>query len=144
MPGFMKSLNNISRCQSIYRNEKLQAEGICACHHAFILTVAKHPGQTQEAIAKEICLNKSTVTRALAHLESHGYIQRCANPDDKRETLVYPTQKLQDILPAVRGVAKEWNDTLTQAVAPEELAVFYSVLQRLENSAKHLTQEKNT
>lgn len=141
MPKIMKSLNSISRCQATYRNEKFKAEGICACHHAFILIISHHPGYSQEDITREICLNKSTVARALNHLEGSGYIKRTPNAEDKRQLLVYPTEKMLAILPSVRAVSGEWNEIITQGISEDELEVFHSVLNRMEKSAKQAIRE---
>ena len=141
MPKIMKSLNIISRCQAIYRSEKLKADGICAGHHAFILSISKNPGHSQEDLSREICLNKSTVARTLNHLESFGYISRNPNPDDKRQFLVYPTEKMLEILPEVREISKEWNDCISEGISEEELEIFHSVLSRMECKAKSKIQE---
>ncbi len=141
MPKIMKSLNSISRCQATYRSEKLKADGICACHHAFILMITKEPGRSQEELTREICLNKSTVTRTLAHLEKYGYITRMPNPDDKRQFLVYPTDKMMEILPEVRAIAAEWNNCISDGIAENELEIFHSVLERMENKAKTIVRE---
>lgn len=144
MPRIMKSLNSISRCQATYRSEKLKADGICACHHTFILIISQNPGRSQEELTREICLNKSTVARALNHLESCGYITRTPNPDDKRRFLVYPTDKMLEILPEVRAIAKEWNDCITEGISDDELEIFHSVLRRMESKAKGaVNNEKN-
>lgn len=141
MPRIMKSLNSISRCQATYRSEKLKADGICACHHAFILIISKNPGRSQEELTREICLNKSTVARALNHLENCGYITRTPNPDDKRQFLVYPTDKMLEILPEVRAIAREWNDCIAEGISEEELEIFHSVLNRMEEKAKSIVRE---
>ncbi len=141
MRGIMKSLNSISRCQATYRSEKLKSDGICACHHAFILIISKKPGRSQEEITREICLNKSTVARTLNHLENCGYITRTPNPDDKRQFLVYPTDKLLEVLPEVRAIAKEWNECISEGISADELEIFHSVLHRMESKAKSMVQE---
>jgi len=141
MPKIMKSLNSISRCQATYRSAKFVADGICATHHAFILIISKHPGCSQEDITREICLNKSTVARTLNHLENCGYITRTSNPDDKRQVLVYPTEKMLETLPCVRTVSNEWNDCITEGISEDELKVFHSVLSRMEEKAKQIIRE---
>ena len=141
MPRIMKKLNIISRCQATYRNAKFFSDGICAGHHAFILIISKNPGCSQEDITREICLNKSTVARTLNHLESCGYITRKSNPEDKRQILVYPTEKMLDILPDVRAVSGEWNNRITEGIPENELEIFYSVLNRMEEKAKQVIQE---
>lgn len=141
MPHIMKKLNSISRCQATYRNNKLVADGICANHHAFLLIISRNPGYSQEDITREICLNKSTVARTLNYLEKNGYITRISDPDDKRQFNIYPTAKMNEIMPDVRAVAREWNKRITEGIPDSELAVFYSVLNRIENSAKKIIQE---
>ena len=141
MPKIMKMLNSISRCQATYRNAKFSSDGICASHHAFILIISKNPGCSQEDITREICLNKSTVARTLNHLESYGYITRTANPEDKRQILVYPTEKMLGILPGVRAVSGEWNNRITEEITENELEIFHSVLNRMEEKAKQIIRE---
>lgn len=136
MPKIMKSLNNISRCQAAYRNEKLKIKGLTACHCSFILLISRNSGLSQEEIAREICLNKSTVARTLAHLEELGYITRTSNPQDKRQILVFPTEKILEITPKVRSVSKEWNSLISEDISEKEMDIFYSVLQRIEDKAK--------
>ena len=138
MPKFMKTLNNISRSQSVFRTAKLKADGICAAHHTFILAICCNPGRSQEELAREICLNKSTVARTLTHLENKGYVRRETNKDDKRSILVFPTQKMLDLLPRVREIAKDWNSSLAADINPEELEIFFSVLSRMEQKAKNI------
>ena len=136
MIKIMKTLNNISRAQSVFTAEKLK--GVCPTHHSFILAICKNAGKPQEELAKELCLNKSTVARALTQLEEKNLIIRKANKEDKRQFLIYPTEELLAILPKVREISKEFNTLILNGIREEELAVFYSVLSRIEATAKQI------
>ncbi len=138
MPKIMKTLNNISRCQSNYRSNKLGTDRLCVGHHAFVLAICRNPGSSQEMLSRELCLNKSTVARTLNHLEEKGFIKREANAENKRETLVFPTEKMLDILPEVRAITDEWNELLVSEIPQEELTVFYSVLSHIEGKAREI------
>ena len=63
--------------------------------------------RSQEEIARELCINKSTVTRNLNCLEEKGYIKRESLPSDKRQFAIYPTEKMQAILPEVSAASGE-------------------------------------
>ena len=143
MPRIMKSLNNISRCQAIYRSNNLECDGICPVHHTFIFAICRRPGSSQEELAQEICISKSTVTRTLGYLEERGYITRKATPKDKRQFEVYPTEKMLAILPRICEISQEWNSLISEGVSEEEMAVFDSVLKRMEESAKRLVEGRN-
>lgn len=141
MPKIMKTLNSISRCQAYYRTEKMKAEKIPASHHTFILFISQNPGHSQEEIARELCLSKSTVTRTLNQLENNGCIKRTPNTEDKRQYLITPTEKLFEILPEIRKISKEWNESISEGISDEELNIFYSVLSKMEEKSKKIISE---
>lgn len=140
MPRFMKSLNNISRSQSVFRSAYIKADDLWFSHQAFLLTLNRFPGCSQERIAEELCLNKSTVTRGLASLEERGYVKREINAENKREIKVFLTDKAMEILPLIKASSREWSERVTHGIAQEELDVFYSVLFRIESRAKEIVE----
>ena len=142
MSKFMKMLNNVSRSQAVYRHRKISADDLHAGHYAFVLAICNRPGRSQEELARELCLNKSTVARALTCLEEKGYITRTPLPSDKRQFSVYPTEKMLAVLPEVRRVSDEWMLLLSEGIAEDELEVFNSVLERMQEKARKITEEQ--
>ena len=142
MPKFMKMLNNISRSQAIYRNLKIAAEDLQSGHYAFVLAICRDPGRSQEELARELCINKSTVARNLNCLEEKGYITRIPLPNDKRQFSVHPTPKMLDVLPSVKRVSREWMEQLSDGIPSDELQIFNSVLERMEARAREITEKQ--
>lgn len=138
MAKLMKSINVVSRCHTAYTNSKLEGGELTACHTSFVFAICREPGMSQEELAREVCLNKSTVARTLNYLEERGYVRRSVSDEDRRVVLVYPTEKLTEALPAVRKIGSEWNRLISEDIDEEEFAVFRSVLYRLESRAKEL------
>lgn len=130
MGTFMRKMNVVSRCEAIYRMEKLD-EDLAGIYHSYILVICRRPGMTQDWLAKYLCVNKSSVTRHLANLEKKGYIERRVCKEDKREMLVYPTQKMMDIRDEVSGITKEWNALISEGISEEEMEVFNHILQKM-------------
>lgn len=141
MPGIMRTMNNISRCQAMYRRKAVGLDDLFSSHYAFVLPISHEPGRSQEELARELCLDKSTVARVLACLEKNGYITRAPNQKDRRQTLVYPTEKMLEACPKVRQANRAWSDRLAAGISPEELDVFHRVLERMEKSAKTIIEE---
>ena len=137
MPKFMKSLNIISRCQSAFRTKKMEGEP-AGCYHSLILAISRGPGRSQDELAKDICINKSGVARALASLEAEGFVSRRPDPINKRKTIVEPTDKLISVLPKIRETTAEWNRLVSLGISEEDLAVFESVILRMENNARQI------
>lgn len=142
MPKFMKLLNNISRSQAIYRQSKISADDLQSGHFAFVLAVCREPGRSQEELAQELCINKSTVTRNLNYLEEKGYIERQTLPNDKRQFAVYPTEKAQSVLPEVKAVSVEWMRLLADGIPQDDLDTFESVLNRMQTRAREIIEKQ--
>ena len=140
MAKFMKMLNNISRSQAIYRAGRVCAEDLPAGHYAFVLAICREPGRSQEELARELCLNKSTVARSLTYLEEHGYVRREMIPGDKRRLSVHPTEKMLAVLPRVRAASAEWMALLSEGIPEDELLIFNAVLERMQARARALIE----
>ena len=136
----MKSMYAISRAQALYRAEHSQDTEIAPCHFSFVFTISKNPGLSQEEIARELSLNKSTVARALGQLEERGLVDRRGAEGDRRVLLVYPTEKMLRLLPRLREITKEWNSLIEEGISQEELSVFLSVLHKMEEKAKNIVR----
>ncbi len=141
MPKLMRYINSTSRCGSAWRTERLKDTDLGESHHTYIFTVCRHPGISQEAIAKRLFINKSNVTRSLAHLEKHGYVRRERSEEDKRVTLVYPTEKAFETLPLVREMLDEWNGIITRGFSDEELEIFSEMMSRVARNAKEYARK---
>ena len=145
MSKFMKMLNNISRSQAIYRHSRVSAKDLQASHYAFVLAICHEPGRSQEELARELCINKSTVARALNHLEEQGYITRNLLPHDRRQFAVYPTERMLSVLPEIKAVSTEWMTLLSDGIPEDELQIFNTVLERMQAKAREIIkrQEEN-
>ena len=141
MLKFMKMLNNISRSQAIYRQSKVTAGDLQSCHYAFALAICREEGRSQEEIARELCVNKSTVARNLNYLEEKGYITRVPLKNDKRHFSVYPTEKMLSVLPEIKKASLEWIELLSEGIPKEELEIFNSVLNRMQEKAREIIEK---
>lgn len=131
MAAISRGLNLLSRCIALYRTEQLKNDEFIAVHHSYVLAICNYPGMSQDRLAKHLCLNKSNVTRHLCQLEKNGYVERRASETDKREMLVYPTQKMLDVFPEVRRITDEWNKVIAEDISEEDLEVFHRVLDKM-------------
>ena len=142
MSRFMKMLNNISRSQAIYRHGRVSAEDLQSSHYAFVLSVCREPGRSQEELARELCVNKSTVARNINYLEEKGYVSRSPLPQDKRQFSVFPTEKARRVLPELRAASAEWMTRLSAGIPQEELDTFHAVLERMQEKAREMIEEQ--
>ena len=107
----------------------------------FVLAVCRAPGRSQEEISQDLCLDKSTVARALSRLEELGYVRRACSDFDRRRLTVEPTERALEVLPRIKAVSSEWQELLTYGIDEAELDAFYSVLVKMESRAKVIAGE---
>lgn len=138
MPRFMKMLNNISRSQAVYRHSRVLADDLQSSQYAFILAICREPGRSQEDLARELCVNKSTVARNITCLEEKGYVTRTPLPQDKRQFSVFPTEKALCVLPKIKAASSEWMRLLSEGISQTELDIFDSVLKRMQEKAREI------
>lgn len=142
MPSLMRYINIISRCNMLWRGEKLRDTGLKPGQAPYILHICRCPGLSQEQIARRIYIDKSNVTRHLGALEREGFVERRQSETDRRVTLVYPTEKAMEIYPYVRQVTREWNEYLTDGWSEEEIEQLKALLARVSDRAAAYAQRE--
>jgi DNA-binding MarR family transcriptional regulator len=97
---------------------------------------------SQDELGRVLYVNKSSVTRHVAHLEAEGFITRAPAENDRRVMQVYPTEKGMAALPLLRQVSGEWNEILTDGFSEEERRLLTALLERAMQNAKNKLEEK--
>ena len=143
MPSMMRYVNIISRCGLLWRGEKLRGTGLKPGQAPYILTLCHTPGLSQEQIARRVYIDKSNVTRHLGALEREGFVERRQSEADRRVTLVYPTQKMLDLLPQVRQCIDEWHALIFDGLSAEELEQFDATLTKITQRAQEYVKSKD-
>lgn len=142
MGALMKYINRISRCSSLFKNGKLEHEGLNVYQHVYIRNICKEPGISQDYLAKSIYVNKSSVTRQLALLEQNGFITRTPSDKDRRVMQVFPTKKAFNILPEIKKLSAEWESAITADLTDKERGLILPILERImEKAAEKVNQE---
>ena len=141
MYRIMRKINLVSRCQGSYLAEKMKQTGVYHGHHGYVLTIARNPGISQEALSEVMCVNKSNVARAVAQLEEQGFVERRPADRDRRVLQLYPTEKLQMVLPLILRDTRAWNAYLTEGLSGEEMQQFQRILDHIVERAVRYTEK---
>ena len=143
MSKLMRMVNILSRCQALYRADRLREGDLCSWHYNYVMPICHHPGMSQEQLARHVCVDKCNVTRHLAKLEEEGYVERRPSQTDKRVTLVYPTQRLEELIPKVRQINQEWADYILDGLSVDEVEQLEATLLKIARRAKEYVNSKD-
>ena len=120
---FMRQISVTYRCAMRFREDALADTGLAGCQTPYLTALYRHPGLSQEEMARQLNVNKSSVARQLVLLEDKGYIRREPSSTDKRLLLVYPTEKALDVKDRLYRCYHDWNSYLTQDLTDDEQAL---------------------
>ena len=120
MAKFMKNINLVSRSAEVFREEELKDCGIRGCQSKYLLVIAQNPGVSQEEISRMLFVNKSNVARQIGMLAEGGFVEKVENDRDRRAVLLYPTQKLLNVLPKLKEVLAKWRALVTEGFTEKE------------------------
>lgn len=135
MPPFMQQISITYRCAMRFREKELADTGLAGCQTPYLTALCRRPGMTQEELARELSVNKSSVTRQLSALEEKGWVRREADPADRRSLLVYPTQQTLDMMGRIFACYGAWSEYLTQDFSEEEKAALSRLMVRIAGRA---------
>lgn len=136
MELLMRYISRISRLADLYRSDKLEEYGLNGTHHSYILNLCRNPGISQEKLAQMIFVDKSNVARQLAVLEQKGYVTRSASTADRRQMLVFPTEKALQVYPVVMVVLRDWNAAILEDFTEEEQQALVESMKKIMDKAK--------
>ena len=144
MDSLMRSIARTFRCYQMYRGDLMEQEEITGPQYSYILRVCETPGISQDQLAEAIYVNKSNVTRQLAQLEQGGLIKRVASSQDRRQLLVYPTERAKALYPRLKEIQRDWNEQLLADFSEEERQALYRMMERVMQKALQLLQDERS
>ena len=143
MSQITRKLSILARCQGLFRTGRLRENGLVPPHYNYVIPICRNPGLSQEQLARRVYFDKYNVTRHLNKLEEGGYVERRPSEADKRVTLVYPTQRMLNLLPQVRQCIEEWDALLFDGLSAEELEQFDATLTKITQRAQEYVNSKD-
>ncbi len=125
------------RAQAKYLDELLKPYGLW--HGQLFLL--KHILSGEIKCHKELCRNrlidKAAVSRAVSKLADSGYLQKQTDPEDRRKSVLLPTQKSQKFAPVLQELLDSFQKRALRGFSPDEEEKLFEFLERL---SKNLAQ----
>ena len=105
--------------------------------HANVFPFVPADGITVSELAELARVRKQTMAQAVDQLERMGYVERRANPHDRRSRLVFLTERGAAVKPVTHATAARVEERWAELSSPEEL-------EALRASLLHLLTELRT
>jgi DNA-binding MarR family transcriptional regulator len=99
--------------------------------HANVFPFVPPEGITVSELAELARVRKQTMAQAVGQLERMGYVERRANPGDRRSRLVFLTERGQSVRPITHAAAERVEERWAELTSPEELEAMRASLLHL-------------
>lgn len=135
-PHFSYFFAKLHRLMLNICKEEISALGIQMSQMPFLIMLLRE-GQplTQDDLSTALIIDKAATARALDQLEKEGFVARRINPRCRRQKLVTPTQKAQDMAERLMAILKSANDVFTRGFSEKELTIVHNLLNRMVTNA---------
>jgi DNA-binding MarR family transcriptional regulator len=105
---------------------------------AILLTLAMLGEVRQNALADELCITQSALSRQVGELVSRGYVDRSADPDDGRASLVRVNEAGSQLLRTMRSKrAERLQHALADWTEHDAIAAFDTVSKLTKTLSQH-------
>ncbi len=119
------------RHAQVYIANRLKPHKIGSGQYGFLCALYKNDGVIQESLTEILHMDKATTARALAKLETEGYVQRIVDSKDKRALRLYVTDQAREIMPTIENAISDWNDLVTTGLEDAEKEIALKLLRKM-------------
>lgn len=102
--GFLVS--DIARLMGVEYNRIMKPMGLTTPQFRMIMQLQRQDGVTQSSLANILAVGKVSTSGLIDRLEQSGWIERRADPNDRRSNLIYLTDKGHNIEPRMLDTGK--------------------------------------
>ncbi len=132
--GFMNS--QMGRLHKAILAEKLKSIGITYGQVGFIMQATRFPGRSQDELSTVLSVDKAATARAVAKLVKQGLLYREENPVNKRQKLVYPTEKAMALRENLHRELIESNKIMMSGLTKEESEMLIKLMVKVIDTSR--------
>ncbi|WP_320173805.1 MarR family transcriptional regulator [Maridesulfovibrio sp.] len=135
--GYMNG--QMGRLHKAILAEKLKSVGITYGQIGFIMQSLRYPGRSQDELSMILSVDKAATARAVANLIKMGLLYREENPENRRQKLVYPTEKAKAIKEDLHKELMAANKIMISGLSGEEAEKLMELMGKvIDTSRDHL------
>jgi DNA-binding MarR family transcriptional regulator len=109
----------------------LDAHGLSMWGYVVLIALDRSPIRTQAALADAIGADKTRIIPTLDELQAQGFIERRADPDDRRARLLALTEAGRQVKDAVQTAIQHGEERWLGTLSTGDRAAFLRVLEQL-------------
>ena len=112
-------------------DERVRSLGLTAVQARLLLSLEKFPDNNQAFYAERIEVEPITLTRIVDRLEESGWVERVADPADRRARLLHLTDKSREIVEPLRRIVDGLVADMAEGLSERERETLAALLEKV-------------
>ena len=137
-PSFGYTIADITRLFRRVFDRRSAQLGLTRAQWRALSRIERAEGLTQVDLAEDLDLEPIAVGRVIDRLEVAGFVERRADPDDRRCWRLYLAGKSAAVMTDMKQIAAALHDDVLAGVDPEDFAVTSRVLAKVKDTLNEL------
>jgi len=100
----------------------------------YLVRICENPGIIQEQLVEMLKIDRATASRAIKNLEKHDFIIKKNEENNKKNKLLFPTEKGLEIYPFIIRENEHSNSVALKGFDKAEIAKLAKDLERVKNN----------
>jgi MarR family transcriptional regulator for hemolysin len=140
---FSFTLNDVARMLRTYSDQKAKQFGVTRAQWAVLARLDRFEGLKQSELAEMLDLQPITLTRLLDRLCDCGFIERRADPNDRRAKRLYLTPAGRPLIERLGSLGEELMATALAGVDREHVEKMIVQLAIVKENLRQAIQQKD-
>ncbi len=139
--GFL--ISDVARLVRKHFDRRAACHGLTRVQWRALRRLFRSEGITQAALAEQLEIEPIAVGRVLDRLQTAGFVERRADPADRRVWRLHLTARARAVAVDMERIGYEARRDIAQGIPGSELAAMIALLERLKERLQLLDQDGN-
>ena len=127
-------ISDVARLLRTEFDRRVRRQGITRAQWLVLTRLHRHPGASHSELAEMMEVERATAGRMIDRLVANGWVERRAEPDDRRVKRVYLTAEAERVHKRIWGVAEATVDDALADLSAHESKQLMSLLLRVKRT----------
>ncbi|MCD8817814.1 MarR family winged helix-turn-helix transcriptional regulator [Mammaliicoccus sciuri] len=131
MEDILRNIGIISRALDSISNIEFKELNLNKGQFVYLVRICENPGIIQEQLVEMLKIDRATASRAIKNLEKHDFIIKKNEENNKKNKLLFPTEKGLEIYPFIIRENEHSNSVALKGFDKAEIAKLAKDLERV-------------
>jgi len=134
LQDILRDIGIIARALDSISNIEFKDLKLSKGQFIYLVRICENPGMIQEQLVDMLKIDRATASRSIKNLEKNNFIYKTYNENNKKNKLLYPTEKGQNLYPFIIRENNHSNEVALEGFNNKEIDELSKMLNRVKHN----------